>query len=257
MWPSLALLALPGALLAASAQSAAVSIASAANLVYAVEALNAEFQNRAPDVTLTSTVGASGTLFAQMRNGAPFDVFLSADTEYPARVVSAGIGEAASLRTFATGRLALWTTRDDIELRDITAAVRSRAARKIAIAQPRIAPYGKAAEVALDHLGLLPEVRRKFVVGESIMQTAQFVETGNADLGFVALSLVLSPRLAGRGRWIEVPPALYASVPLAHAAVLTKRGVHNAAARRYLDFLGSESAKSILREFGYLVKEDG
>src|SRR5581483_11730760 len=175
--------------------------------------------------------------FAQLKNGAPFDVFLSADTEYPRQIVAAGLGDAATQRTFATGRLVFWTTRADLELARLADAVRVPRVKKIALAQPKTAPYGRAAQAALEQLGVWRDVEAKIVIGENIAQTAQFIETGNADAGFVALSLVASPRLAPRGRWIEVPPALYARVPLDHALVLTTRGAQNPAARRYVEFL--------------------
>lgn len=228
-----------------------VSVAAAANLVYALDALNAGFKRTASEVTLTATTGASGNLFAQIKNGAPFDVFLSADTEYPAAMIDAGLGDAGTLRTFATGRLVLWTTRAGVDPSDLAAAVRAAMVKKIALAQPKIAPYGRAAQAALEMLGAWRDVQPKLVFGESVSQTAQFVQTGNADLGFVAMSLVLSPALANKGRWKEVPAEMYAAISLDHAGVLTKRGAANPAAKRYLEFLGSEAAKKILREFGY------
>lgn len=233
--------------------SPTVSVAAAANLVYALEALNAEFRKTAPDIAVTSTSGASGSLFAQLKNGAPFDVFLSADIDYPKQVVAARLGDAATLRTFATGRLVLWTTRGDLDVANLDSAVRDPRVKKIALAQPKTAPYGRAAQTALEKIGAWPAVQPKIVFGESITQTAQFVETGNADAGFVALSILKSPRLANKGRWAEVPPALYASVPLDHAVVLTMRGARNPAAKRYLEFLRSEPAKKILRDYGYNV----
>lgn len=231
----------------------AVSVAAAANLIYAIDALNAEFKRSSPDITLTVTTGASGSLFAQIKNGAPFDVFLSADTDYPRQIVAAGLGEAATLRTFATGRLVLWTTHRDLELSDPGAAIRSATVKKIALAQPKTAPYGRAALAALEKLGAGKVAQARLVFGESISQTAQFVETGNADLGFLAMSFVLSPRLRATGRWQEVSPELYAGVSLEHAGVLTTRGMKNPAAKRYLDFLASDAAKKILREYGYAV----
>lgn len=231
-----------------------LSIAAAANLIYALDALNAEFKRSAPDVAVTSTFGASGNLFAQIKNGAPFDVFLSADTDYPQQVVAAGLGDSTSLRTFATGRLVFWTTRPDFDVSELTVALRSPRIKKLAIAQPRSAPYGRAAQVVLEKLGVWTAIQPRVVFGENITQTAQFIETGNADAGFVAFSLVLSPRLAHLGRWTEVSPALYAGVPLDHAVVLTTRGAANPAAQRYLAFLGSDAAKKILRDFGYGIK---
>jgi molybdate transport system substrate-binding protein len=244
------LLAVPAA---AGRAAETVSVAAAANFVYALDTLNAAFKQADPAVTVTTTTGASGSLVAQIRNGAPFDVFLSADLEYPRGLIQAGEADASSLVTFATGRLVLWTARTGLSLDDLAAAVRNPAVKKLAVANPATAPYGRAAWQALEKLGLWAGAQPKLVVGENISQTAQFIETGNADAGFVALSLVLSPKLAHRGRWTEVPPALYAGVPLDHAGVLTTRGAANPAARRYLEFLVSAPAKKILRDFGYGV----
>lgn len=237
----------------ATEANASVSIAAAANFVYALDALNREFKRVAPNVAVTSTTGSSGSLFAQIKNGAPFDLFLSADTEYPQQIVSANLGERSTLRVFATGRLVVWTTRADLDLSDLAAAVRAPSVRKIAIAQPRTAPYGRAARAALQHAGAWREAEPMLVLGENITQTAQFIETGNAGLGFVAMSLVLSPRLSHRGRWKEIPAAWYPSVSLDHAAVLTKRGAANPAAKQYLQFLQGHAAKKILQDFGYRV----
>lgn len=253
---SLCLLALAILSLAHSSTSAApgsVSIAAAANLIFALDELNAEFTRVASDVRVTTTSGASGSLFAQIKNGAPFDVFMSADTDYPRALVAAGAADPAMLRTFATGRLVVWTTRDQLDISDLAALVRSQSVKKIAIAQPKSAPYGRAARAALENIGVWSNAEPKLVYGESIAQTAQFVETGSADIGFVALSLVISPRLEKKGRWTEVPPALHRSVSLDHAAVLTNRGAANPAAKRFLEFLTSDGARRIFREFGYGV----
>lgn len=229
----------------------ALSVAAASNLVYALDALHAEFKKTVPAVTLAFSTGASGNLVAQIRNGAPYDVFLSADLAYPEALVKSGHADAKTLTPFAVGRLVLWTTRPDVELGDVAAAVRQPTLRKLAIANLDTAPYGRAAKQALEKLGVWKEVQPKIVTGENITQTAQFIESGNADAGFVALSLVLAPNLKNRGNWIEVLPTLHSS--LDHGAVVTKRGASNPAARRYLDFLRSEPAKRILREFGYGV----
>ena len=237
----------------AAAPRPTVSIAAAANLTFVLDALDAAFARVAPDVTVTTTFGSSGNLYAQISNGAPFDVFLSADTLYARRLANAGYADPATLRVFATGRLVLWTTRPGLDLRDIAAAARSPHVRKIAIAQPTTAPYGQAAQQVLRALGVLDEVTPKLVIGQNIAQTAQFIETGNADAGFVALSLVKTPRLQNKGRWLEVPPNLYAGVSLDHACILAQHGAANDAARRYLAFLFSEPAKQILEQAGYTV----
>lgn len=231
-----------------------IALAAAANLVHALDALTAEFKRAAPHVTVTTAVGASGSLFAQIKNGAPFDVFLSADTDYPQQLVAAKLADASTLRTFATGRLVLWTTRAPLDPGNLVAALRSPYVKKIAIAQPRTAPYGRAAQAVLEKLGVWRDLQPQLVLGESIAQTAQFVETGNADLGFVALSIVLSPTLRHQGRWTEIPSDLYPRVSLDHAAVLTHRGAKNPAAQRFLEFLGSAPAKKILRDYGYGVR---
>ena len=233
----------------------AVSIGAAANLVYALAALDAEFTRTHPDVELTSATGASGNLVAQIHQGAPYDVFLSADLDFAQKLVRAGDASAPSLRTFAVGRLVLWTTKPGLGLESIGAVVRDPSVRKLAIANPATAPYGQAAMQALEKLGLREAAQPKLVRGENISQTANFVETGNADAGFVALSLVLSPKLQDRGRWLEVPGGLYA--PLAQAAVLTTRGASNPAAHAYLDFLGGSAAGEILEGFGYRLPAGG
>jgi molybdate transport system substrate-binding protein len=232
-----------------------VAVAAAANLVYALDALNAAFRQLEPDTTVTVTLGASGSLVAQVRHGAPYDVFLSADLDYPQALIDAGQAEARHLVPFATGKLVLWTMRPDLPLGDVAAAVRHPAVRKLAFANPDTAPYGRAARELLLRLGVWADVQPKLVTGENITQTAQFVETGHADLGFVALSLVLSPKLKDQGRWVEIPAD--AAVPLTQGAVLTRRGADNPAARRYLDFLVSPAARKILEGFGYGVPAAG
>lgn len=231
------------------AAPATLSIAAAANLVYALDALNAEFAKSAPAVTVTSATGASGSLVAQIEHGAPYDIFLSADPDFPRALVKAGQAGAASLSAFAVGRLVLWTTEAGIDVSDIAAAVRSPAVKRLAIANVATAPFGRAAKEALERLGAWDEARPKLVVGENISQTAQFVDTGNADAGFVALSIVVSPKLRAKGRWTEVPAGLYGS--LEQCAVITAHGSPNPAAARYIAFLHSPSARAILQQFGY------
>jgi molybdate transport system substrate-binding protein len=226
-----------------------VSVAAAANLVFVLEPLNAGFEKANPDVSVTDTIGASGSLVSQIENGAPYDVFLSADLQYPRKLIGAGGAEPKSLVVFAMGRLVLWTTRPDLDLSTVLSAVRSPLVKRLAIANPATAPYGRAAEEALARLGIAEDVRTRLVFGENISQTAEFVMSGNADAGFVALSLVLSPKLRDKGRWLEVPPGTYA--PIAQGGVLTLRGAGNPAARRYLAYLASPPARAVFVRFGY------
>jgi molybdate transport system substrate-binding protein len=229
--------------------SGTLSIAAAANLVYAMGALDAEYSNAAPDVGVTTATGASGTLVAQIANGAPYDVFLSADLDFPRALIVKGQADGGTLTTFAVGRLVLWTTMPNVDVSDVAADVRSPSIRKLAIANVTGAPYGRAAKEAMEHLGVWTDAQPKLIVGENISQTAQFVDSGNVDAGFVALSLVLSPKLKGKGHWTEVPRRLYRV--LDQGAVVTAHGKGNPAALGYIEFLKSPAARRILEAYGY------
>jgi molybdate transport system substrate-binding protein len=235
----------------ATPEPAQVRIGAATNFAHVLAALNREFNRLEPDCAVRSTTAASGTLFAQIQHGAPFDVFLSADTDYPRLLVAAGLGEPSSLQTFARGRLAAWSNRPGIDPADLARWATNPKIRKIAIAQPKTAPYGRAAQRVLENAGIWTQVQDKIVLGENIAQTTQFVETGHAEVGLVALSLIMIEGSARSGKWIEIAPAQYAGISLDHAVVLTRTGAHNAAARRYLAFLTGDRAQSILRQAGY------
>jgi len=248
-WPRIALGLVFPLLPVPAAAADHVAIAAAANLTYALRDVDAAFVEANPGVVLTAEMGASGNLVTQIVNGAPYDVFLSADLQYPQKLIQAGGAEGPTLTVFAIGRLVLWTTRPGLRLDSVASVVRDPAVQRLAIANPRAAPYGRAAQEALTRLKLEEAAKPKLVFGEDITQTAQYVFSGNADAGFVALSLVLSPKLKDHGRWLEVPPALYA--PLQQGALLTRRGADNPAARRYLDFLRSPAARAVFERFGY------
>ena len=249
-YPRLLLVLLLGSLALAAKADRPVSVAAAANLAYVLEPLDAAFSRANPEVKVTGAIGASGSLVAQIGRGAPYDVFLSADLDYPRKLIEAGGAPASpAVVTFAYGKLVLWTTRPNLDLAAIPAVIRNPAVRRLALANPRTAPYGRAAEEVLARLGLAQAAEGKIVFGENISQTAQYVSSGNADAGFVALSLVAAPKHPAKGRWIEVPAGLYA--PIAQGAVLTNRGAGNADARRYLEFLTGPDARRIFSQFGY------
>jgi molybdate transport system substrate-binding protein len=235
----------------ASRAAQAVSVAAAANLTFALHALDDEFKKEEPDVAVTAATGASGDLVAQIEHGAPYDVFLSADLHFAQVLTRAGAADPKSLSVFAVGRLVLWTTKPGVPLDDVAATVRAPSVQRLAIGNTQAAPYGRAARQAMEKLGAWADAQPKLVVGESISQTTQFVETGNADAGFVALSVVLSPRLKGKGRWMEVPSSVYD--PLEQGAVITRHGARNPASKRFVDFLHGPAARKILREFGYMT----
>jgi molybdate transport system substrate-binding protein len=226
-----------------------VSIAAASDLVFCLEDLNRQFTNSHPEAKLKTSTGSSGNFFAQIMNGAPFDLFLSADMSYPKELIKAGAAEESSLFQYAVGRLAIWTANTNLALTNGLFALRDPAFRRIAIANPEHAPYGRAARAALQRAGLWDALQPRLVLGENISQTAQFVQTGHADAGIVALSLVLSPRLKNVGHWVYVPADTHP--PLEQGAVLTGRGKDNSAARAYLKFLQSGDAREIFDRYGF------
>lgn len=233
----------------ASAQS--LRIAAATNLVHALPALNAAFARAAPEVKITVAFGASGSLVAQITHGAPYDLLLSADMHYPRALIDSGHAVAESLMPFAEGRLVLWTARRDLPLINLPETLRHPAVRKIAVAHPVLAPYGRATRQVLLKSGLWAEVTPRLVIGENISQTAQFVASGNAEVGFVALSLILSTPVPARGQWLELSAVDHE--PLTQGAVLTRAGAANPSAQRYLDFLRSPQARAVLEAAGYRI----
>lgn len=246
-------LALPLAGLAPAARAAAtLRIAAASDLVFCLPALNAAFRRHHPTTDLIVSTGSSGNYYAQIRRGAPFDVFLAADMFYPQELIAAGAADAASLTPYALGRIVLWTLRDDLDLDAGPAALlRDPRVRRLAIAQPQHAPYGRAARETLIHAGVWDDAQPKLIFGENISQAAQFVQTRHADLGLVALSLVLAPQLRDQGRHRIIPAEWHE--PLLQAAVLTRRGVANPLARAYLDFLRSPAAREIFEAYGFTL----
>ena len=239
----------PALLLAASGASAGeVTVAVAANAAEAVEALAADFEQRTGH-RVTITVGSTGKLYAQILHGAPFDVFLAADQERPRLLVEQGLAVEDSQRTYAIGRLALWSSDPTIEATPET--LRTGSFRRLAIANPDLAPYGAAARNALRELGLWESLRSKIVVGENVGQSFAMAASGNAELGFVALSFVLSPRNGRKGSYWEIPENLHA--PIRQDSVLLDRGRDNPAARDFHLFLGSSRAGKKIESFGFAV----
>ena len=229
-----------------------LSVAAAADLTYCLPDLNAAFKKMHPDAVVKVSNGSSGNFFAQIRNGAPFDIFLSADMNYPRELIKAGLADEANLVQYAVGRIVLWTTDPKIDLSRGLSVLRDAAlVKKLAIANPDHAPYGRAAKAALEHENLWSEVKSRVVYGENIAQTAQFVETGNAQAGMVALSLVKSPRLEKVGRYYEIPTDIYPA--LEQGAVLLKQGARNPLPKQYLEFLRSAEARQIFDRYGFAL----
>jgi len=205
---------------------------------------------RESNASVTVSFGSSGNFFAQIQNGAPYDVYLSADIDYPKRLIGSGHADASSLYQYATGRLVLWTRKDsgiDISggLRTLTDA---RVVR-IAIANPKFAPYGRAAEAALRYDNIYEAVRGKLVLGDNISQTAQLVDSGNATVGIIALSLAIGPALRARGTYSEIPAA--AHPPIDQAAVIVSASTRKSLAREFLVYLKRPDIREHLHSFGF------
>ena len=195
--------------------------------------------------------GSSGNLANQIRNGAPFDVFFSADEAYPQQLIADGFAVQDSLYGYAVGRLVLWVPRDsalELQKSGIHALLDS-SVRKIAIANPQHAPYGRAAEAALKHFGIYDQVAAKLVFGENVAQAAQFAESGNAQAGLIALSRALAPAMKNKGRYWTVPLDSYPT--LNQAAVVLSRSKSPDAARRFLEFVRAPEATSLLAAYGF------
>ncbi len=226
-----------------------VRIAAASDLIFCLERLGEAFQKDHPQAALLVTPGSSGNLFAQIRQGAPFDLFLSADRQYPLALIAAGVADSNSLTAYARGRLVLWTTRTNVEVSRGLGSLVDPSIRRIAIANPDHAPYGRIAREALERAGVWARVTNRLVLSENIAQAAQWVQTGTVDAGLVALSLVKAPKLDGVGRWWLLPPESH--TPLEQAGVLTRTGSKNEMARDYLRFLQSPEARGILEQYGF------
>lgn len=235
-------------LLVSVAQADTVTVAVAANFTAPMKEIASQFE-AGTSHTVRMSFASSGKFFAQIKNGAPFEVFLSADAAKPLALEKQGLAVAGSRFTYAQGALILWSPNAAYITKDGPALLKTAPFRHLAIANPKLAPYGLAATETLQHLGLLDKLTAKLVRGENIAQTYQFVESGNAELGFVALSQVMKAGKLSRGSGWQVPTTLHS--PIRQDAVLLKHGEHNAAAKALLDYLKSADAAKIIQAYGY------
>lgn len=235
------------ALLPQQIRAAQVQVAVAANFAGPMQVLAADFQ-KVTSHTLVVAVSSTGKLFAQIQQGAPFDVFLSADAETPARLTSEGLAVEGSRFTYAIGRLVLWSAQPGLV--DAQAAVLGTdTTSKLAMAEPRVAPYGAAAMQTLARRGVAARWQGRIVQGESVAQAHQFVASKNAALGFVALSQIMRDgKVEGGSHWI-VPSTFH--TPLRQDAVLLRRGANNDGAKAFMRYLASDAARAIMRGYGY------
>lgn len=233
------------------ADAGKISIAAAADLKFCLDSLVQEYRKVHATDEIQVTYGSSGKAFTQIQQGAPFDVFFSADVEYPNKLAEAGLA-ASKPRLYALGRIVLWSATEDASKLDLRSLAQARFA-KVAIANPSHAPYGKRAEEALRRSGLWDVVRPKLVMGENIAQTAQFVQSGNASIGILALSLVKSPAFSGQG-YSLVPESLHS--PLEQAVVILKRAERNPLATDFVDFLFTVPARKVFQRYGFSLPEE-
>ncbi|MBI5070155.1 MAG: molybdate ABC transporter substrate-binding protein [Deltaproteobacteria bacterium] len=246
---------LAAALLAAAHAGAAgprrhLAAAAAASLKAAAEELSRGFEAEQPGVEVALTLGASGTFFAQIQNGAPFDLFLSADREYPRKVVAAGLASADDEKVYAFGKLVAWLPPGsalDLRSRGLV-ALADPSVKRIALANPAVAPFGRAAEAALRAAGVHDAVKAKLVLGTSASQAAQFATTGAADVAFLPMSLTFGGELAG-GRVVAVPEELYPRIE--QSGVVLGSAREPALARAFLAFVTGAKGRAILARYGY------
>jgi molybdate transport system substrate-binding protein len=231
-----------------------ITVAAAADLSSALKDVAAEFEKQS-GVGVKLSFAASGALTQQIENGAPFDVFFSADMDYPRQLISTGKAEASSLYRYAVGKLVLWVPVDsplDVEHKGMSVLL-DPSVKKISIANPQHAPYGRAAEAALKHENYYDKISGKLVLGENISQAAQFVESGNAQVGFVALAHAVAPGMKGKGRYCEVPGEDYPQ--LDQGAVVITGSPHKKEAEQFIAYIKTKDAAEVLRRYGFSLPE--
>ena len=235
----------------ASAAEREITVAAASDLKLAMDEVAAEFQKRQPGVSLKVSYGSSGNFFAQLSQQAPYDLFFSADAEYPRRLEADGHTLADSFFLYAVGRVAVWVPRAaslDLEKNGLKALLAPEI-KKVAIANPRHAPYGRAAESALRHFGVYEGVQPKLVFGENVAQAAQFAESGAADAGIIAYSLALAPAMQKAGRLWEVPPGAYPRME--QGGVVLKWVKDASQARSFRAYVIGPEGRAILERWGF------
>jgi len=241
----------PSAESAAAQNSCVVTVAAASDLTYAMKEIAADFEKSA-SCSVRVSYGSSGNFETQIENGAPFDVFFSADIEYPRKLEAQGLASPGSTYLYGIGKVILWVRNDSkLDVSKGLDVLRDPSIKKIAIANPLHAPYGRAAEEALRKAGVYDAIKDRLVLGENISQTAEFAETGNADAGILALSLVLSPALKDKGRYFQIPDNLY--TPIQQGVVVVRASKNPQSAQAFLDYIKTPAATSILERYGFVL----
>jgi molybdate transport system substrate-binding protein len=248
---ALVLISLPCPVVRAQGQT--TRVAAAADLQFAMKELAKTFE-RQTGTKIEVTYGSSGNFFSQIQNGAPFDLFFSADIEYPRKLEAARLAEPGTLYEYAVGRIVIWMPADaKVDVSKVGwNALLDASVQKIAIANPEHAPYGRAAVAALQKAGIYDRVKAKLVYGENISQAAHFVQSGNAQAGIVAMSLALSPAMSDGKRW-EIPDENYE--PIQQGAVVLKSARNKNGALAFLEYVRSKTGKATLEKCGFRVPQ--
>lgn len=229
-----------------------LTVSAAADLSSALKEIADKYEKKT-GVTLKLSFGASGALTQQIQNGAPFDVFFSADMDYPRQLITAGVADSGSLYQYAIGKLVLWVPADsplDPAHKGMNVLL-DPSVKKIAIANPQHAPYGRAAVAALRHANLYDQVSDRLVLGENVSQAAQFAESGNAQAGFVALAHAVAPTMQGKGKYWEVPADFYPA--LAQGVVAITPSQHKKEATDFLEYVKTKEIGQLLQKYGFTL----
>jgi molybdate transport system substrate-binding protein len=228
-----------------------ITVAAAANVQFVLEEIRKNFETET-GISMNIILNSSGKLTAQIKEGAPYDVFVSADMKYPQELYRSGFATGAP-KVYGNGVLVLWTTRADVKPSTDLKLLATGEIKKIAIANPQTAPYGVAAEEAMKYSKVYEQVKNKLVFGESISQTNQYILSQSADIGFTAKSIVLSDDMKNEGTWADVAPQSY--TPIQQGAVILKHGneTNKEATQKFYNYLYSAKAKNVFKKFGYLV----
>ncbi len=243
------LLAFLALTLTLSAAAEEITVAAAADLQFALKDVSTRFEQQTGN-KVNLIFGSSGNFFSQIQNGAPFDLFFSADLDYPKKLEAAGQAEPNTLYQYATGKIVLWVRNDSkLDLTKGLAVLLDPSINKISIANPAHAPYGRAAMAALDHEKLSDKLKDKFVLGENVSQAAQFVESGSAEAGIIALSLAVAPAMKEKGRYVEIPTDFYP--PLQQGCILLASSKKKSTALALVEFLKKPETVDLLKAFGF------
>lgn len=251
-WLVLAIGMFPAGPVLAVAQE--LTIAAASDLNFAFKEMVQEFEKQ-NGVRVKLSLGSSGNFFSQIQHGAPFDLYFSADIRFPQKLIESGHAVSGSLKKYAIGQIVLWVPKSsplDVEKLGVQALLEA-SVKKVAIANPKHAPYGRAAIEALKHFKIYEQVKDKLVLGENVSQVAQFVESGAADAGIIALSLALAPSMKEAGKYWQIPAS--AHHPIEQGAVVIKSARNPEGAKAFLSFVGSEAGRQTMTRYGFVLPE--